>query len=93
MNSLTKEKRFFYAVNEWKSNQVKMVVIVRVLYGLKYSAFELRNHFFKILGNNFGLQSFSDDPEVWLKAATDKTGNKYYTYTLVYVDDLLIVEK
>ena len=35
-----KRETILYAVNEWKSNQVKVVVIIRVLYGLKYSALE-----------------------------------------------------
>ena len=71
----------------------EIVIIVRYLYGLNYSALAWRNHLSEILGNHLGLQSSLADPGVWLKAATDKTGNEYYTYILVYVDDLLIVEK
>ena len=52
-----------------------------------------RKHLSEILGNHLGLQSYLADTGVWLKVATDKTGNEYYTYILVYVDDLLIFEK
>ena len=41
---------------------------------------------------DFG-QSYLADPNVLFKVATDKTGNEYYTYILVYVDDLLIFDK
>ena len=39
------------------------------------------------------LQSYLADPNVWFKAETDKARNKYYTYTIVYVDGFLIVDK
>ena len=34
LNATTEGKVFFYADDEWKSDQVKIVVIVRALYGL-----------------------------------------------------------
>ena len=37
-NGLTTEKEFLFAVDEWKSDQGKVVFIVRALYGLKSSA-------------------------------------------------------
>ena len=89
----TKEKVFFCAGNEWKFYQGKVVVIVRALYGFKSSALEWRNHLSKIIGNHLVLQSSLADPDYRFKAATDKTGNEYYTYILVYVDNLPIVEK
>ena len=33
------------------------------------------------------------DPEILFKEETDKEGNEYYTYIIVYVDDLIIVDK
>ena len=35
LNAETKEKIFFYTRDKWKSDQGKVVVIVRDLYGLK----------------------------------------------------------
>ena len=93
MNDPTKEKVFFYAGNEWKSNQVKVVVIVRYLYCLNSSDLEWKNHLSNILGNHLGFQSSLADSDVWFKSETGKDGNEYFTYILVYVDDLLVVEK
>ena len=90
---MTKEKVFFYAGDEWKSDQGKVIVVVRVLYGLISSYLAWRNHLSKILGKHVVFQLYLADPGVWFKAATDKAGNEYYTYILVYVDDLLIVDK
>ena len=36
---------------------------------------------------------FLVDIDVWFKASTDKDGNQYYTYILVYVYGILIVER
>ena len=92
-NAPKKQKVFLYAGDEWKFDQGKVVIIYIYLYGLNYSALAWRKHRSEILGNHLGLQSYLADTGVWLKAATYKTGNEYYTYILVYVDDLLIVEK
>ena len=89
----TKEKIFFYAGDEWKADKDKVVVVVRALYGLKSSALQFRNHLADTLGNHLGFKSSLADPDLWYKAATDSTGNKYYSYILVYVDDLLIIDK
>ena len=84
---------FFYAGDEWKSDQGKVVFIVRSLYGLKCSALVWRNHLSYILGNHLGFQSSLADPRIWFKAAINKAGNECYTYIIVYVDDLLIFDK
>ena len=89
----TKEKIFFYAGDEWKSDKDKVVVVVRALYGLKSSALQFRNHLADTLGNSLGFKSSLADPDLWYKASTDSTGFKYYSYILVYVDDLLIIDK
>jgi hypothetical protein len=89
----TKEKIFFYAGDEWRADKDKVVVVVRALYGLKSSALQFRNHLADTLGNKLGFKSSLADPDLWYKAAVDSTGNKYYSYILVYVDDLLIIDK
>ena len=38
LESPTKEKIYFYAGEEWKADQGKVVIVVRALYGLKSSA-------------------------------------------------------
>ena len=89
----TKEKLFFYAGDEWKSDKDKVVVIVRALYGLKSSALMWRNHLAEVLGNHTGFRSSLADPYVWMKPEIDQNGFKYYSYILVYVDDILILDK
>ena len=94
LNAPTKEKVFFYGGDEWKSDQVKVfVVVLRFLYGLKYCALAYRNYLSEVLGNSIMLQWSLYDTKIWFKAATDESGNKYYTYILFYVDDFIIVYK
>ena len=50
----TKEKIFFFAGDEWNTEQEILVIVVRALYGLKYSALQFRNFLSEILGNRFG---------------------------------------
>ena len=38
-----------------------------------------------------GYISCVADPDVWMKAATNKEGYKYWAYMLVYVDACLLV--
>ena len=52
-----------------------------------------KNRLYEILGNHLGFKLSLADLNILFKAATDNTGNEYYTYILVYVDDLLIVDK
>ena len=33
------------------------------------------------------------DPDLWYKPSTDSQGNEYYSYILVYFDDLLIIDE
>ena len=93
LNAPTTEKLFFYAGEEWKADKGRAVLIVRALYGLKSSALAWRNHLADVLSNKLGFKSSLADPDVWYKPAIDKNGNKYYTYILVYVDDILVVDK
>ena len=45
------------------------------------------------LGNHLGFTSSLADPDVWYKPETKEDGSQYYSYVLVYVDDLLIIDK
>lgn len=93
LHANTKEKLYFYAGKEWKTDEGTPVVIVRALYGLKSSALMWRNHLADTLGNYMGFRSSLADPDVWINAETSPNGFKYYSDILVYVDDLLIVDK
>ena len=93
LNAHTKEKIYFYAGDEWKSSKGRAVIITRSLYGLKSSALMWLNHLADILGNKLKFRSSSSDPDLWYKDMVYTDVVKYYAYILVYVDDILILDK
>ena len=52
--ALTKENIFFYAGDEWKYDKEKVVIVVRSLYSLKYSALKFQNCLTETLFNRLG---------------------------------------
>ena len=93
LNAPTTEKLYFIAGKEWGADEGRPIKIVRALYGLKSSALAWRNHLSDILHNNLGFTSSLADPDVWYKASIDSRGNEYYSYILVYVDDILVIDE
>ena len=93
LNAPTEEKLFFYAGKEWKADEGRPVIIVRALYGLKSSALAWRNHLSDVLCNKLKYKSSLADPDVWYKPSIDSMGNEYYSYILVYVDDILVIDE
>ena len=91
--SPTKQKIFFYAGDEWKADKDKVVIIVRELYGIKYSALQFCNCLAETLRNRLSYKSFISDPDLWYKPMTDADGFEYYAYILVYVDYLSLIMK
>ena len=62
--------------------------IVRPLYGCKSAGIGFRNHLrscMKILGYEPCLA----DPDLWMREAVSSSGEEYYDYMLLYVDDAL----
>ena len=92
LNAPTKEKNYFYAGDEWGPDKGRLVLIVRALYGLKSSALQWQNHLADVLANKLGFVSSLADPDLWYKPATKPNGEKYYSYLLVYVDDILVID-
>ena len=52
-----------------------------------------RNHLADITGNKLGFKSSLADPNLWYEAMITSKGVEYYAYILVYVDDILIIDK
>ena len=50
----TKERILLYAGDEWRPDNEKVVIVVRALYGLKYSARQFWNCLAETLGNRLG---------------------------------------
>ena len=88
LNAPCREKIWTIAGTEFGSDKGKVLLICRALYGLKSSGAAWRLMFAETL-RNFGYTSSKADPDVWMKAETKPDGNEYYSYVLVYVDDLL----
>ena len=52
-----------------------------------------RNHLADILGNKLKFTSSLSDPDLWYRAMISIEGTVYYAYILVYVDNILILDK
>ena len=92
LNAPTKEKVYCIAGPEFGTRAGQEVQIVRALYGLKSSGARWRDHMASSL-RELDFKSCLADPDVWLRPAIKKNGDKYYEYVLVYVDDLLVVSE
>ena len=90
---LTKSKILLYARDEQKADKDKEVFVVRALYGLNFSALQFRNGLAETLGNRIGYKSSLADPDLWYKFMTDADGFEFYSYILVYVDDISLLMK
>ena len=93
LNTFTKEKIYFRAGDEWKADKGKIIIITRALSRLNSSALMWRNHLADIIGNKLGFKSSLADPDLWYKAMITSEGVEYYAHILVYVDDILIIDK
>jgi hypothetical protein len=69
----------------------KFAVIVRALYGLKSAGNSWRTHFATCIREDLGYKPTVADPDVYMKAETKPDGTKYYSYLIVYVDDILSI--
>ena len=77
--------------SEFGEDSGKLAIIVRALYGLVSSGAAFRNHLADCM-SHLGYESCLADRDVWYKAMTrPDDGFKYYSYILLYVDDVLCV--
>ena len=66
-------------------------VIVRALYGLKSAGNAWREHFSTFIRTDLGYDPTTADPDVYRKPEVDANGKEYYSYLIIYVDDVLCV--
>jgi hypothetical protein len=71
----------------------RLAVIVRALYGLKSAGAAWRYHFSQYIENELGYKSTISDPDVYRKPMLKADGSKYYSYLVVYVDDILCIHE
>jgi len=74
-------------------NTGKYAVIGRALYGLKTAAASWRLHFQDMILNVLGYKPVFSDNDVYIKERTRKDGSKYYSCLIIYVDDVLCIDK
>ena len=84
LNAKCRENIWTVAGTEFGSEKVKVMLVVRALYGLKSSGAAWRQFFAQTL-RDIGFVSSEADPDVWIKAETKPDGTEYYAYVLVYV--------
>ncbi|KAG7370183.1 reverse transcriptase RNA-dependent DNA polymerase [Nitzschia inconspicua] len=87
----TTEKIWTICGPEFGPDEGKKAIIVRALYGLKGSGASYRNHISNCM-RHLGYESCKADPDLWMKPRTRlDDGFEYYSYVLIYVDDILVI--
>ena len=72
-------------------HQGKHAVIVRALYGLASAGNSWRHHFSTAIRTELGYTSTTADPDVYRRTEHHPNGKAYYSYLVVYVDDILCI--
>jgi hypothetical protein len=78
------------AGHEFGSDEGKIMIVVRALYGLKSAGATFRAFLGEYL-YDMGFRSSQADPDVRLRPARKASGESYYEYVLCYVDDVLAI--
>ena len=91
LNAPTKEKVYTVCGLDFGQQYIgRIAVIVKALYGLKSSGAAWHQMLANTL-HDLGFKSCLADPDVWLRPNVKSTGEHYYDYIFVYVDDLLVL--
>lgn len=72
------------------SEEGKLFLVVKALYGLKSTSFSFRSYMAEKLAL-MEFQSSMADPDVRLRAATKTDGESYYEYVLMYIANILSI--
>ncbi len=87
----TKEKVWCVLGPEFGLNASKSAIIVRALYGLKSTGAAFHAHLADCM-QHLGYTSCPVDLDLWYKEVKQPvTGVSYYSYILIYVDDILCI--
>ncbi len=90
MTAKCREKIWTKAGPEFGSDEGKVMIIVRALYGLRSSGAAVRALLAETLYDLNYRPSYAD-PDVYMRPAVKEDGCKYYEYVLTYVDDVLCI--
>jgi hypothetical protein len=87
------EKHFIICGPEFGiENEGRVALIHRALYGGKVAGRDFWHHLRDCMGQ-LGFTSSRADPDVWLRLSKRSTGEEYYEYVLLYVDDVLVISE
>ena len=70
----------------------KVALIRRALYGGKVAGRDFWHHLRECM-TRLGFTSSKADPDVWFRQSTRATGEEYYEYVLLYVDDVIVISE
>ena len=73
-------------------NEGKVAIIVRALYGGKVAGRDFWHHLRDSM-RRLGFTSSKADPDVWFRSAKRASGEEYYEYVLLYVDDVIVISE
>jgi hypothetical protein len=91
ISALIKEKVWCALGPEFGPDAGKSAIIVRALYGLKSAGAAFHAHLADCM-QHLGYTSFPANPDLWYKEVKQPvTGVLYYSYILIYVDDILCI--
>ena len=74
-----------------EDNAGKTAVVVRALYGLKSAGNAWREYFATFVMAELDFDPTTADPDVYRRPEVDNDGKEYYSYLIIYVDDVLCV--
>jgi len=87
------EKHFIVCGPEFGTENVGRVALIRrALYGGKVAGRDFWHHLRECMGR-LGFTSSRADPDVWFRLSKRSTGEEYYEYVLLYVDDVLVISE
>ena len=70
----------------------KRALVVRALYGLKSAGSSFRDAISDCM-RTLGYSPCQADADLWMRAETRSDGTEYYSYILLYVDDVLAIHE
>ena len=91
LNAPCRSKYWTVAGPEFGSDEGKVYIIVRALYGLPCAGSSWRAFFAEILENTLGFVPTRADPDVYRRRNVRPDGTAYYEMFAVWVDDILIL--
>lgn len=71
----------------------KTAVIIIALYGLKSADNAWRHYFASFIRDTLAYTPTNADPDVYRKVQSKADGTQYYSYLIIYVDDVLCIHE